>query len=398
MAEEPKNPLSQKDPTTAAAADVGVEFVLSPKPQDDVVEDTSKKTSSQIDLKDILLPRNVPSTISTERASAADVLSAANVVPQPPLPASSDHVHEPDTIKEKPIIAPIHTYTGDIAETVRGQNVSLMSIAAAEARRQGNAQTSAEFYTGERERRSYVISGIIILFITLGVAGFAWYAVGERILVTSPVPLSPFIRVDNAQLVTADDGIARDMLLQGLTEHRDAVALALGLVSRVFVAHNATSTPAYTAQEFFVALDTDAPSSLIRALSPEFLLGVHVFDGNQPFLMFRTDNYNQTYAGMIEWEPSMQHDLYPLFNRTPHLRIPGEGTTTISSFAPKLIKTPFIDMVTENHDARVVHNAAGDILLLWTFLDRNTLVITTNEYTLREIISRLTEASIIPIK
>jgi hypothetical protein len=35
-------------------------------------------------------------------------------------------------------------------------------------------------------------------------------------------------------------------------------------------------------------------------------------------------------------------------------------------------------------------------LLLWGFINRNTLVITTNEATMREVISRLKNAPIVP--
>ena len=42
-------------------------------------------------------------------------------------------------------------------------------------------------------------------------------------------------------------------------------------------------------------------------------------------------------------------------------------------------------------------NPEGDILMLWTFLDRTTIVIATNESTLREIISRLSQASLISL-
>jgi hypothetical protein len=61
-----------------------------------------------------------------------------------------------------------------------------------------------------------------------------------------------------------------------------------------------------------------------------------------------------------------------------------------------VLNTAFVDRVVDNHDSRVIQNAAGDILLLWTFLDRNTLVITTNQYTLSEVISRLNTSSLVP--
>jgi UDP-N-acetylglucosamine transferase subunit ALG13 len=56
-----------------------------------------------------------------------------------------------------------------------------------------------------------------------------------------------------------------------------------------------------------------------------------------------------------------------------------------------------VDKIVENHDARVIQNNTGDVSLLWTFIDRNTLIITTNDATLREIISRLQTAPVTPI-
>jgi len=51
----------------------------------------------------------------------------------------------------------------------------------------------------------------------------------------------------------------------------------------------------------------------------------------------------------------------------------------------------------ENRDTRSYLNSSGDILLLWTFLGRNIILITTNEYTLREVLSRMSSAPVVPI-
>ena len=48
----------------------------------------------------------------------------------------------------------------------------------------------------------------------------------------------------------------------------------------------------------------------------------------------------------------------------------------------------FQDVVIRNKEARVLKNSDGLIILLYAFLDPNTIVITTNEYTFIEVLTR----------
>jgi hypothetical protein len=121
-----------------------------------------------------------------------------------------------------------------------------------------------------------------------------------------------------------------------------------------------------------------------------------VYNDNQPFLIVRVDSYEAAYAAMLAWEPTMQADLSPLFDYTPTVHIPEQGIATTTT-PTQFIQTGFVDKIVENHDARVIQNSTGDVSLLWTFIDRNTLIITTNDATLREIISRLQTAPVTPI-
>ena len=80
---------------------------------------------------------------------------------------------------------------------------------------------------------------------------------------------------------------------------------------------------------------------------------------------------------------------------------PSAATTTealATTTAPaQVFQGNFIDQIVENRDARVLLDAEGNILMLWTFLDRSTIVVATNEATLREIISRLSQASVLSL-
>ena len=59
--------------------------------------------------------------------------------------------------------------------------------------------------------------------------------------------------------------------------------------------------------------------------------------------------------------------------------------------------TGFVDKVVANHDARVLQSSDGTVYFLWTLLDRNTLLITTNEDTVRAVLVRLTEAPLVSL-
>ena len=192
--------------------------------------------------------------------------------------------------------------------------------------------------------------------------------------------------------------------MNDLTSAQAAVNLSLGLIDRLLPAVASTTPSGQTlvtmdAQTFLSTLAPDIPPNLLRTVTPTFLLGVHVYVGNQAFLILNVDSYEDAYAGMLAWESSMLADLSPLFAYTPSPHIPEENISTSSAVTPadEFLQTGFVDRIVENHDARVLQNSTGDIYLLWTFLDRNTLVITTNDATLREIISRLQNAPVTPI-
>lgn len=391
------------------------------------------KENSEIDLKKILLPKKEgPSVDSAQRINAGVLLEQEQkaTLPKPPPQEKSlvEAVGRPEDFskgvvakevpaKEESIVRPLETYRGAIEEAIQKKNVSVVSIAAAEAeRRTAASQTPTAQVRPPQEETSHemglriaaIAGGIALLVGALGLIVFVFL----RPAVTSPVQNnipSPFISVDETRIIAIPiSQWNRGALMAEVEQARGATTLSLGLMSRLFVVQ-ASSTEQYSvdAPTFLGALTPDAPPELARSLGGEYLLGIHSFDGNQAFLILDIESYEQAYAGILAWERTMQEDLAPLFTRTPRPRIPEEGitpstssgqaTTSAPSTPPQFIQTKFVDRIVENRDTRVLQNETRDILLLWTFLDRNTLLITTNEYTLREVISRLTRPPVIPL-
>jgi hypothetical protein len=423
-------------------------------------EDQDKKKEARIDIEKILLPKKEgPSPTSATRINAGALLEqeqraaqgamAGAAQPRSATPASAQEATRSGAApagappKEDPFVKPLETYKAAIEEAVQKKNVSVVSIAAAEAQRRAeagstNTETSAPAQPAPDGSHqlgitiSAIVGGVVLLAAAVGLIAFIVLLPRSAAPVQQAIA-SPFIGVDTTNVISIPiQQWQRVVVMSQLELARENTNLSLGLISRLLPVEASSSEEQYSvdAPALLQLLAPNAPPELARSLTGQYLLGVHSFDGNQAFLILGVENYEQAYSAMLGWETNMQSDLAPLFTRTPRPHIPEEDVTpapaapvflpSASSTAttspqtsppapatstasttpeePPYVPPPrFIDRVVENRDTRVIQNNAGDILLLWTFLDHSTLLITTNEYTLREVISRISRPPVIPL-
>lgn len=407
---------------------------------------TPARTPGQLDIDEILLPqKEVRKVESARRVSAGALLDQEIKAGTEGIQNPSQPPRAPAPPKEKKpeteAIEPLQTYQADIEKVMRGADVSIVSIAAAEAQRRaqmGGQQVLPETSPASLQERAVAFIrqfamvglGATFLFIALGIIGYL--LLRPTTVPVAQAPASPFIGVDATEAVSHQPGEPARNFMTRLAQTKQKVSLALGLIDRIIPTDASTTadglqtlTP-MSAQSFLLALvPLDMPDQLVRTLEPEYLLGIHVYDANQALLILRVDSYQDGFSGMLSWEKTMQNDLAPLFTYTPAPRIrptapppppgipqvqggisSGTPTSTPATTTP-VTQTPskplytsppnFADRIVENHDARVLLNQDGDIVMLWTFLDRNTLLITTNAATLREVISRQKESPVTAI-
>ena len=309
----------------------------------------------------------------------------------------------------------LQTFKGDIARVVNDRGSSVVSIAAAEADRRSAKHSDGQEIAQSAPQKHWLFTlaaagGGVLLLAAAG--GLLFFVLTREISVPAQLgPEAPFIAVDNTSLVPLGQGASRVAYMAALDVARKNVHLPVGLVERLYLSteqQGDTAPAALSTREFFRLLFPNAPEELTRTLSGAYLLGVHSFDENQALLLFAVDSYETAYAGMLKWEVSMYTDLSPLFIRTPAVRLPtipaipaiediGSSTSVIQTAAERFLPTAFVDKIAENRDTRAIVSPQGDILFLWTFLGRNTVLVTTNEYTLREVIGRMQTAPAIPL-
>ncbi len=403
--------------------------------------DPENKNPQSPDPSSFLLPKkDIHSVDSAQRVSAGVLFNqeqkVAQAAPTPTPKTTIERVVVPKTgvaqgekIPETTSVRPLETYQGDIEKYIQEKNISTVTIAAAEANRRSaqlsqpttiatnEIQPTQEEASGWGQKIVFILASAVLIVSAIGGVTYA-------VLRSSTVPLqtdtqAPFIVVDDRVLITLSPGnTTRSALFQELQAATKNTKLSTDLVAQILPIVTATNTQqvAMPAEQFFSLLGPTLSAPFLRTISPLFLFGIHAISDNQPFLLLKVDSYQQAFSGMLAWEPTMSQDLLPLFAYTPPAPPQTQtitttistttasttstatstlsSTTTIETLPPRMTPTVFIDKIIENHDARALVNQAGQITLLWTLLDKNTLLITTNERTVREIISRLKEAPI----
>ncbi len=153
---------------------------------------------------------------------------------------------------------------------------------------------------------------------------------------------------------------------------RDRVETAKPGVTQFYpvVQDGAVERPA-TSNEFFSALDTQLSEQALRTLEDSFMIGSVTTTKNEPYLIVQSRDFDTFFTAFLAWEHFMRDDLAPLFGTV----IPPEA--------------PFTDMIVNNRSVRVLRDSSGETtLLLYSFVNKNTVVITKSEEALKIVLER----------
>lgn len=105
----------------------------------------------------------------------------------------------------------------------------------------------------------------------------------------------------------------------------------------------------------FDVLALSAPGNMLRSVNA---LTLGVARREDPFIVMKFASFDTVFAGMLEWESAILKDFAPLFGPTS--------------------QTNSIDSRINNRDVRVLIDDNGNDRIVYGFIDKNTLLITTD--------------------
>jgi len=291
--------------------------------------------------------------------------------------ASGEQARPTYVPEHKSHIAPVRTFSSDLAEAIREKGGSVVRIAMDEEEK--HRREFEEHSAASKKNIAFVVIGSIIVLAAIGLV------IGEYAYKKNASVLAPVAVQEPSSIISAEDFQTIDASGMQVTDMLGAVGKILaspniqsGFIKNIVITQTANgSTTRIPSARFLTILGTHAPSDLIRSLTPDYMLGVYAYDSPHLFLIIRGTAHDFLLAGMLGWEPNLFADLSPLF-----------GVDTSSLTPDQIANMKFRDSIIGNHDARAALDASQKPLLFYSFLDDDTVLIATDAKTFAEAVRR----------
>lgn len=304
--------------------------------------------------KDELTPKQKQPTLQEKK----DVGISYEVDPTTKELAPEPLTQTPRSVGQLPRI---RTYAADMSGAIKQRGETIATIVNKERISRKKPEPS-ETEAADKTRRLIIISGSLLL-IAIGafaIGGALFFSKKDS---TIDAPRQSIIFANQTKEVTLRQNESLDDELAFLRTNEN---LSLGEVLRIEIIQN--NLP-ITGSD--LARTLGLPSTLARDVT-NIMVGIHSFDRNQPFIILEVLAYDRAFGALLSSERTLARELGDFYK-----------PTSATSSAPLLT---FEDKIIRNLDARV---SVGSWPILYTFPERNMLILTTNEYTLQEILTRL---------
>lgn len=340
------------------------------------------------------LQRDVLAILPNMKKSQAEAKAKAQVASVPPRPFAS--------VPQSTDIKPLRTYETDVAEALARRKSSKASIAIAENKKVTGeerisnvssdmqaAEATSDATTSKHSPFSLAKTLYILLSLILvgagAYGGYYLYTVSPLFSVMQQSGGKPAqVQNTNKSLVPSDSRVTVSLDGADQTQVAQLVMAELakqqtpGSVRDIYLTRTDTVTGVkgqIAPSDIAGIMDLGIPDVLARTIKTGWMLGVYTDQGgvNTLFVAAKTDFFQNAFAGMLQWEPSMADDLSPYLDPLAQNNVSGR----------------FIDEIIKNKDVRTFIANDGRTLFTYSFLDNATLVMSQDTGALQEVIIRL---------
>lgn len=281
-------------------------------------------------------------------------------------------------------IRQLHTYESDMADAVREQEGTVIKIALAEKAKRENEEIAVVTKKAFSMNIFYVIGGIFLIALAIWGTIFLIQKGKEASKVPEPKKqIETLVKGDNQILLDVTQITSKNEMVAAIINASKGEVKNKKIESIIPITIESGVTKIMDTQTFLSLIGVNIPGPLARSFGDSFMVGVYNNNAkNHLFIILRTNDYNQSFAGMLSWEPNILSDMFTLFQ------------TDVSSGSQNLFETPWSDKIIENKDSRVLRDENGRELLTYMFLGKDKLIVTDDQDSIREILTRLVTQNI----
>lgn len=326
--------------------------------------------------------------------------NAEIVQPTPTTPDKKSFLGDFKNFLQKPI----RTYESDVADLMSKNKTSIATMTIAETKKKEveikklDTSTQTQAQTVGQSRKSYVKQitlGILsLIFIGGGIFGGYYLYQQSALAIPDPIPkplVIPSIFPADKQNILITNNLKKDELIaQTVSQSTQDLASDQKFLEMILGKKEGEKSLRIGASTFIKQVEFDIPDILLRSLLDRWMIGSYSEDSGDKsmFIIFTTDFFQNAYNGMLTWEESMPDDLAVLLNFKDRARAnENDGSSPLASYFT--IRGKFIDKQIKNRDVREFVSNNNEILFLYSFIDKDTIVLTTTEKSLEAILERL---------
>lgn len=296
-------------------------------------------------------------------------------------------------INNKENIKTVRTYMSDMADTVRANEISVIKVALAEQNKKAREDLYRKAESTPVNKIFWFIGGLILI---AGALYGSTFLIDKKDKVSIPVQIAKeeaMISYDETSTITLSSSDKLVDKIKNVLKEKNSTSNNSSIKYIPVLKEVDGVKEKITPKEFFSNLKFTAPSPLVRSLSYNYMIGTYAKnDSSLPestnqklFIILQSNDYEFTYAGMLDWEKTMAGDMLELF----------ELNTTDTKI--KLNERHWKDLVISNKDSRVLYNEENKPILYYIFADQNNLIIADSQDTIKEVLAKLILKNIKPL-
>ncbi len=292
---------------------------------------------------------------------------------QPPQQAGQQNLPQNPVNETKPERIPIkslRTYQGDVEEAMAKNKYSATTILVAEQRkREDSPRLTQKPANLETRNKFFTVLGISLLFLGGIVVSAVYYVkTNEEVVIERKTKTIIEFSVEKNISVSSS---TKDSLISRIISEKNSWKEVVNSVLYLNLKDSGNNPEKI--ERVLSLITPNIPSSLLRSFEDKYMFGVISYDTNELFIILTTKDYASAYSGMLRWEKDMATDFEKIFDVT-------KNTGTSSEL--------FIDEAIRNKDLRVLRGVDKKTKLVYSFVDKNTLVITKNENIFNAILAK----------
>lgn len=273
----------------------------------------------------------------------------------------------------------IKTYAEDMARVIEDDTQGLIKkmIHGEEEREIEKKNLSPE----SKKNKLFMLVSILLLAMALGVVSFFLFIKEDINTVPVEKQFVPIIFNDKITYFEVFE-LKKEEIVQTVFNQVNNTSVKIGGVDGIYLTENKQ----IIGLRRFLSLikSTFVPGDDKFLVSDNFLMGSYLtgLKASSPtagdfFILLKVRSTLDIFNALRAWEGKMLTDLHGFL---------GINLTSETNY---LFKKDFDDGIIENKNARVLYDKEGRIVLMYIFVDENSVVITSSEPTTHEIILRL---------